>query len=189
VLEANLKVDPKNDKIAGFINQIKEMEKLNLRINELQGLLATTSPVSIEQVFELLSLYHRGGREPQFVELAKHVINNAQIPTQAILEIFKIASIPQPRFPLMAECLVKYLEREKADPNAWLELGAVYVAMNQTSQAIYSLQQAVRYGGEPIKEKLRSDQRLQPLWNNEQFRRMATPSKTSNTEIPKFLLP
>ncbi len=136
-----------------------------------------------------MSLYHRSGREPQFLELARHVVNNSSTPTPALLEIFKIASVPQPRFQLMSECLVKYLEREKADPNAWLELGVVYAMMNHSSQALYSLQQAVNYGGEPVKEKMRSDQRLQPLWNNEQFRRISAPAKSSKTEIPKFLLP
>mgnify|MGYP003732872245 CR=1 FL=1 len=152
-------------------------------------MLASGSPIALEQIFELLTLYQKTGREQQFIEVARNLINQTQLPSQVILEMARLASFPQPRFSFMAECLTKYLEKEPNNPDIWLELAAVYSAMNQQSQAINALKQAIQHGGEPFKEKIRNDPRLQMLRNNEQFNRILTPPKMQKTKIPELIIP
>lgn len=176
VMEKNYKLDPKNDKIQGFLNQIKEMEKMNARIMELQTLLSKGGG-SLDMVFELAILFQRLGREQPLQDLARQVLDNTNLPPQACLKIAEIAAAAPPRLPLMADAFQRYLKREPSDPRIWLELACVQVAMSQPEPALQALRQAVSLGGEPIKDAARKDPRFEPLRGSEAFQRLVAPAQ------------
>lgn len=175
VMEKNLEWDPRNDRIVGFINQIKDMERMNARINELQNELARGGG-TLDQVLELVSLYLRTNKDQPFADLSMQVLNNTNLPPQICLKIAEIAMSAQPqRLGMVAEAYQHYLARERSDPRIWHELGCVQAALGQPSNAIHSLQQAAAIGGEPIKDAMRKDQRLEPLRASEVFQKLVAP--------------
>ncbi len=174
VMEKNLEQDPRNDRISGFMNQIKEMAQLNVRIGELQQRLGAGSG-TLDQVFELGTLYQRTGREQPFQDLCRQVLNNSNLPPQAFLKVAELASQP-PRWTLMAEAYERYLARERSDPRAWLELAAVHLQNGRQDAALQAVRQAVQSGGEPFKDVLRKDGRLEGLYGNEAFQRLVAPT-------------
>jgi len=177
VMEKNLEFDPRNDKIAGFISQIKDMERVNNRINELQNELGRGG-APLEHVLELVALYLRVNRDQPFNDLSMQVLNNTNLPPQVCLKVAEIAMASQPqRLGMVVEAYQRYLAREKSDARIWYELGCVQAVIGQASNAIHSLQQASAIGGEPIKDVMRKDQRLEPLRSSEVFQKLITPSQ------------
>jgi len=189
VMEKNLRQDPRNDKIVGFINQIRDMERMQARIAELQGQLSSGKG-TLDSVFELSSLYLRSGKDQPFTELSMQVLNNTNLPPQAYLKVAEIAASGQPpRLNMIAEAYQRYLRRERSDPRIWHELGCVQAALNQPSNALHSLQQAIAIGGEPVKDVIRKDPRLEPLRGLEAFQKLAAPSQQGLLQFPGLVAP
>jgi tetratricopeptide (TPR) repeat protein len=190
VMEKNLEYDPRNDRIIGFINQIKDLEQKNARINELQAELARGG-TSLDKVFELIQLYLLSNKDPQFIDLSMQVLNNTNLPPQTCIKIAEIAMAGQPqRLGMVAEAYQQYLMRERSDPRIWLELGCVQVALNQPSNAVHSLQQAIAIGGEPMKDVMRKDPRLEPLRSLEIFQKLVgTPQPHGFSQFPGLIAP
>ena len=190
VMEKNLEYDPRNDRIIGFINQIKELERINARINELQAELARGG-TAIDKVFELITLYLRSNKDPQFADLSMQVLKNTNLPPQTCIKIAEIAMSVQPqRLGMVAEAYQHYLMRERSDPRIWHELGCVQTALKQPSNAIHSLQQAITIGGEPMKDVIRKDQRLEPLRAIKVFQQMiGMPQQQGFSPFPGLVVP
>ncbi|MDO9540707.1 MAG: DUF2723 domain-containing protein [Kiritimatiellia bacterium] len=190
VMEKNLEWDPRNGRIVAFINQIKDMEQVNTRINELQNELARGGG-TLDHALELTALYLRANRDQQFADLSRQVLGNTNLPPQICLKIAEIAMSVQPqRLGMVAEAYQHYLARERSDPRVWHELGCVQIAIGQPSNAIHSLQQAVAIGGEPIKDVLRKDQRLEPLRASEAIQKLLAPAAQQKfTPFPGIIPP
>ncbi|MBI2442109.1 MAG: DUF2723 domain-containing protein [Lentisphaerae bacterium] len=187
LLEANLAVDPKNDRITGFIGQIKSMAQMNQRATQLQAQLSQGSG-TLDMVFELATIYQRTGREQGFQDLSMQVLNNSNIPPQAYLKVAELASNP-PRWPLLAEAYQRYLQRQPSDPRGWLELACAQVQMAQNDSALRSLRQAVACGGEPLKDMIRKDGRLDPLRGLESFQKLVQSSQQPFMPLPGLFSP
>ncbi|MBU4212372.1 MAG: DUF2723 domain-containing protein [Verrucomicrobia bacterium] len=187
LMETNQANDPNNERITGFINQIKDMAQMNNRINQLQAQLSKGTG-TLDMVFELATLYQRTGREQPFKDLSMQVLNNSNIPSQAYLKVAELASNP-PRWPLIAEAYHRYLQREKSDPRAWLELACAQAQMGQNDRALQSLRQAVACGGEPLKDAIRKDTRLDPLRGMEGFPKLVQPTQQPFVPLPGLFSP
>jgi tetratricopeptide (TPR) repeat protein len=174
VMEKNFALDPKNDRIEGFINQIKELEKTNARIQELQTLLNKGG--SLELIFELMTLYKHTGREPQFDSLARQVLGNTNLPPQAYLKTARLAMTVSPNFQLAADAFRCYLTNEPGEPSIWLELARVQIAMGQADPSLQSLTRAVELGGGSVKEIARQDSRFDSIRHTEPFLRLVGPN-------------
>ncbi len=177
LLEANLKLDPRNDKISGFMNQIREMEQMHRRAVELQNEISQGT-ATLDGVFELAAIFMRIGREPQFLDLARQIMQNTNLPPQAYLKLAELASpnASPARLDLMRTALDQYLQREPANAGAWKELACIQLAMGQRDQALQTLRRAVKVGGNPLREALRQDQRLAPLHTNPSFQQLLQPA-------------
>ena len=104
------------------------------------------------------------------------VLNNSNITPQAYLKVAELASSP-PRWPLMAEAYQRYLQREKSDPRAWLEMACIQIQLGQNDPALQSLRQAIACGGEPLKDVIRKDTRLNPLRGLQGFQKLVQPTQ------------
>jgi tetratricopeptide (TPR) repeat protein len=189
IMEKNLAVDPRNDRIVGFINQIKETERTFNRITELQNELSRGGG-SLDNVLELIALYLRTNKEQAFNDLALQVLNNTNLPPQVYLKIAEIATSVQPqRLGMVAEAYQRYLARERSDPRIWYEMACVQLAMRQPSNVFYALQQALALGGEPVKEMMRKDPRLEPLRASEAFMKLITPPQQQGLNLLPGIIP
>lgn len=167
LIEAFLKLDRQNDKLAEFLNQISETEKADNRRRELEELFASQGG-DLASALELARLYRRLNMEDQFVGLTMQVLHDENMPPAFYLEIARLYAESR-RADLLAVALQRYVSREPRQPNAWLDLAAVQLVLRQTSSALESLRQAVQVGGEGIREQIRADRRFEPLHGNPEF--------------------
>ncbi len=174
VMEKNYAMDPKNDKIQGFLDQIKAMEKTNTRIVELQSQLSQGSG-SLDMVFELATLFKQTGKEQPFQDVSRQILGNTNLPPQAYLKVAEMSAGAPPNLPLMADAFQHYLKHESTDARIWMELAAVQIAMGQADPGFQSLRQAVTLGGESIKGEVRKDPRFDALRASEPFQRLTAP--------------
>ncbi|MBI2441075.1 MAG: DUF2723 domain-containing protein [Lentisphaerae bacterium] len=187
LMEANLAVDPKNERITGFMGQIKDMAQMSQRATQLQTQLSQGGG-TLDMVFELAAIYQRTGREQGFQDLAMQVLNNSNVPPQAYLKVAELASNP-PRWSLLAEAYQRYLQRQPGDPRGWLEMACAQVQMTQNDRALQSLRQAVACGGEPLKDVIRKDNRLDPLRGMESFQKLVQSSQQPFMPLPGLFAP
>ncbi len=189
VMQQNQELDPRNDKIEGFLNQIRMLEHFNDRMMRLQAALAEGTG-TLEMVFELAHIYQQTGRQQQFYELTRQIINNESVPPDALLKIAEMhaTSVPQ-RLDFMAEALEVYLKREPGNPRIWFEMACVRTALGQNAAALKALREAVMAGGEPIKEMAVKDNRLAPLKNSEEYRKLTGPAMQRGMPFPGSFIP
>ncbi len=178
LMEDYEKLDPRNDRIRGFINQVHAITQVNNRINALQENFSKQQG-TLQDAMELAQLYRQVGREGLFLELTGQILGNTNVPAQAYLqvaEIMKQGPQSSQQYMRLAEIYQRYLEREPKDPGIWMELAGVLAALNQPEKAVAAARQAASIGGDPIREKLRLDPRLQPLHGRPDFRQLVEPS-------------
>ena len=178
LMEDYEKLDPRNDRIRGFINQVHGITQVNNRINALQENFSKQQG-TLQDAMELAQLYRQVGREGLFLELTGQILGNTNVPAQAYLqvaEIMKQGPQSSQQYMRLAEIYQRYLEREPKDPAIWMDLAGVLAALNQPEKAVAAARQAASIGGDPIREKLRLDPRLQPLRGRPDFRQLVEPS-------------
>ena len=184
LIEKFLKLDPKNAKVAEFLNQIRETEKADARRVELENRFVSQQG-SIDEALELADLYHRLRLDGQFQSLTMSILNDTNLPVNYYLAVAKMFADVR-RADLLAYALQRYLMREPGNPRVWLDLAAVHVAMQQKDRAIEALRRAVDLGGDSVREMVRQDGRFDPIRNEAQFRALIPPVQTS---LPKMNLP
>ncbi len=189
VMRRNQELDPRNDKIDGFLNQIRMLEHFNDRMVRLQLALAEGTG-SLEMVFELASIYQQTGRQQQFYELTRQVVHNESVPPEALLKIAEMHASAKPqRLDFMAEALDAYLKREPKNPRIWFELACVRVALSQNDAGLKALREAVTIGGEPIRDLAGKDNRLAPLRNLDEYRKLTEPLIPRKPSFPGAFIP
>lgn len=163
LMERNLELDPRNDKIVNFMRQIENQRLLNERMAQLQTALSGGAG-TLDMIFELASIYQQTGRHQQFFELARQLLRNEDVPADAYLKIAEMHADAVPQRPdFLAEVLETYLRREPRNPRVWFDLACVRAAMGQNDEAFQALREAVAIGGEPMRELARRDGGLAPL--------------------------
>lgn len=65
----------------------------------------------------------------------------------------------------MAEVMTRYVQLRPGDWKAWIDLALVQLALKKNNEAMASMREALRYGGNPAIDLMRKDQRLAPLLN------------------------
>ena len=167
--------DPLNDKIQPLINNVGTLLQMNSRMLELQNALKSNRATP-EMAIELAGIYLRAGHEQYFRELCKAILSNTDLPPKYFLEVARLYSMLQP--PAVQETIhaVKlYTERQPGDPHAWLTLATLYAQVNDLTQAMNALRQAIGIGGHPLRDAARSDPRLNPLRNLREFQQLVAP--------------
>ncbi|MFN2350738.1 MAG: tetratricopeptide repeat protein, partial [Kiritimatiellia bacterium] len=189
VMERNAERDPRNDKIVDFINQVRELEGMHRRVEALQQNMSQ-GQATLEQVFELASLFLRTGREQPFMDLARQMLQDDSLPPSALLRLAEMAasSPSPPRLELVIQAFEKYLQREPSNARARHELACAYLARGQLEEVLRELRRAVDLGGEPMRTALRQDQRLAPLRTNQAFQRLLEPAARSGFRPPAGLV-
>ena len=177
VMEEYDKLDPRNERIRGFIAQIHDIMNVNGRINELQEVFAKQQG-TLQNAMELARLYRQVGREGMFLELTGQILGSTNVPPQAYLQVadlMKQGPASSQQNMRLSEIYQRYLQREPKDPNIWIELACVHVALNQADRAVAAARQAIAIGSDPVRERLRGEPRLQSLHGRQDFRQLVEP--------------
>ncbi len=189
VMERNRQQDQRNEKIKGFMKQIKELEQRNARMVQIQTLLSKGAG-TLDMVFELAMIYKNTGKQQPFYNLTRQIIDNTNIPSQAYLKVAEMCVSCKPQhLDLVEEAFKKFLDREPVTPRIWIELACVQVAGGQNDDALKSLQKAVSTGGEPIKGVIRKDERLASLRSIGEFKKLTASSYKPLGSVPGSFFP
>lgn len=184
LIEKFLTLDPKNEKVKDFLNQIRETENADARRAALESKFAAQQG-SIEEALELAELYFRLRLEGQFQGLTMNILNDTNLPPNYYLAVAKLYADAR-RADLLAYALQRYLAREPGNPRVWVDLAAVQTALQQKDRAIESLRRAIELGGNPLRDQVRQDKRFDPLRNEPQFKALVPPVQAS---LPAMNLP
>lgn len=184
VMEEYLKLDPQNDRIEGFIRQIQGIKQVNGRITELQDKFQQQQG-TLETAIELAKLYQQVGNEGMFLELTGQIMGNTNIPPHAYLQVadmMKQGQASAQQYMRLSEIYQRYLQREPKDPGVWAELACIHVGLKQVDKAMVAIKQVIAVGGDPMREKLRLEPRLQSLNSRPDFKQLVAPT----TQAPMF---
>jgi len=96
------------------------------------------------------------------------------LPPPVYLQLGRLAYEAQ-RIPMLAAALVRYTTLQPNDPNGSIELGGVRLALGKPDDSMAALQNAVRAGGQPVRDQLRQDNRFGGLHPRPDFQQLVAP--------------
>ena len=173
LIEKFLKLDPGNDKVGEFLNQIKDTEQADARRVELESAFSQGRG-ELNAAMELAALYRRLNLDGQFQGLTMSILNDSNVPPNVYLAVAKLYADAK-RMDLLGVALERYLAREPSNPRVWIDLAAVHVALQRTNEAIESVRRAVETGGEAARDIVRKDNRFDPIREMPAFKTLVPP--------------
>lgn len=169
-----LLLDPGNDKVAGFLNQVENTIKLQNRRMELEKAFSGGKGADIKAAIELVQIYGHLRQWPNFEGLVKRILTDDRMPPQVFLNIAEVTKRFK-KLDLMEMSVKRYLEKQPADIKRRIELAAVQTMRNHKDAALDSIRKAIEMGGNPVRDLIRKDARFTPLQGDERFRKMIPP--------------
>jgi predicted Zn-dependent protease len=183
VIEAFLKEDPDNDRVAEFLNQIKDTEKADARRRELEMKLSTGGDSN--DALELAEIYKRMGLQQLFDGLCNNIVNQGGLPPGIILRVAQMYADAK-RFDMLASMLEKYVQRDPGNVKVWVDLAAVYANTQKNGEALQAIRKAIELGGNPTRDIIRNDARFNPLRALPEFNSLIPPAQ-ANIDLPMNL--
>lgn len=177
IIQKFLEGDPNNDKIREFLGFIDANEASTRRITEIEQQVKDNR-IEINSALELVTLYRRLGRWQQFDRMMQDLLAQPNMPPQVYLQLGRLAYEAQ-RVPLLDMALTRYTTLQPDDPNGWIELAGVRVALAKPDDAVAALGNAVRVGGQQVRDRLRQDERFVSLHKRPDFVALVTPQAQS----------
>ena len=103
------------------------------------------------------------------------------------MQIVQLA-LPKQRHNVIEKCLEKYVVLKPNEPNGWINLAALQLALNKRGEMWVSLQKAIDIGGASMRNVLLQDKRFDPIRNTEQFMKMlpAPPVQVDLGTLPGY---
>jgi tetratricopeptide (TPR) repeat protein len=186
IFDVFLTKDPNNEQASLVRNQIVQRKKAGQRIQMLEQQLKTGKP-TFNEMMELCSIYLSMGQVRKADMLMIRLVDDDATSPEAIMQIAQLA-IPKQRYNVLEKCLEKYIVLRPNDPNGWINLAALQMAMNKRGEMWVSLQKAIDIGGASTQNVLLQDPRFNPIRNTEQFKKMlpAQPGKVDIGILPGY---
>ena len=176
-ISAFLEKDPKNEKVRGYLNQLKRTSEHDKRRQELEPLLAKGA--DLNTALELLDIYKNMGQAAQFDNLAVRMVADERIPLDAAMRVGKV-SVQFRRWNVAKKAYELATRKAPQSFEGWIELAAVQLAVRQPQEAFGSVQKAVASGGESARRVLRADKRFDPLRGAPAFKELVPPPQPGN---------
>ncbi len=180
VIEAFLKEDPGNDRVAEFLVQIRQLETLDNRRRELEPQMAQGADVNL--ALELADIYRQMNIMHLFENLTQNILRQDQLPPAIYLRIAEMYAGAQ-RGDLLVTALERYLQKEPSNPRIWFDLAGVQAQLQRSNDAIRTLRRAIELGGEAVRDMVRKDRRFDPLRDAPEFRAIVPPVQ-SRLDLP-----
>ena len=172
IIEAFLKEDPENDKVAEFLVQIRDMETADARRRELEGKMSQGADINL--ALELADIYRRMNLGQLFEGLTMSIVRQDNLPPQVLLKVAEMHASVQ-RYDLLATTLERYLQKEPSNPRVWIDLAAAHATLQRSKEALAALRKAVELGGEPVRDIARKDRRFESIRETPDFKALVPP--------------
>ncbi|MEI6892285.1 MAG: DUF2723 domain-containing protein [Pontiella sp.] len=171
-----LEKDPKNERAEAFRNNLKNLKKMYIRRSELQRKFKTTSNITLQEVMELVNIQYSMGQSNNAEALVRNMLTSNKVPPEGLMSIAQYMAKKR-QLDLVELALLKYTAAKPKDPQGWINLAGLQLALNKRNEMGTSLQQAIEIGGEPVREHLRTDKRFDAIRNTPEFKKLV-PEKT-----------
>lgn len=168
LIEEFLQQDPGNDKVESFLNQVRDTEQADLRRLELEGTMGKGG--DLNSALELVSIYGKLNLRDRFEGLVQNILGN-DLPPNVFLRVDQICA-QAGRNDLRESALLRYLEKEPANPKVWVDFAAIQIANGKADEALQSLRHAIEIGGEPVRDVARRDNRFDPVRETDAFKQL-----------------
>ena len=173
LIEVFLRKDPRNDKVEQYLNQIRSTVNADLRRIQLEQKMQ--QGIDINEILELMQIYRNLNQIGPMESIGRQIIGNPQVPPEACFTV-AVLSAQAGRVGLANDALRVYTRQVPDDPRGWIELAAMQLASRQNAEALESIGQAVRAGGEDARTHFRQDQRFEAVRNDPTYRQHVPPA-------------
>ena len=178
--------DPKSTSGKSFLAQLENRYTQQMRMRQLEQKIATQA-MAAEEVAELISIYYGFKLTRQGDALAMQLIDSGELPPQQLIQ-FAQTMAQAKRLKVVEHALKKYTEISPRDPQGWINLAALQLAINKRSEMLASLKTAVDLGGELSRNVIRKDPRFEPARTMTEFQKLIPPPTAAGnmTPLPKM---
>lgn len=162
--------DVHNESTKGFLNQIDELQKLNVRKAELESRFFQNGQgqgADINTAVELIQVYNAMQEQGPLSRLLNDIIQS-KLPSEVFMQIAQML-LQMQRLDLAEPFVVKYTLERPDDWAMMIELSVIRLSLGRSDAMFESLRKAVEKGGEPARAALRKDRRFQPVWPDARF--------------------
>jgi tetratricopeptide (TPR) repeat protein len=170
VMETFCRLDPGNDRAAGFVQDMKNRAALNEKRITMEAAMSAKTG-TIGTVMELADTYRKLGMIGQGHNLLRSLLSQKGFPPEACLQVAQWA-MQDRNLELMETALTRYTEAVPADARGWIDLGAIRFVLQRNDQAFDALQKAISAGKESAVSMLRNDPRFDPVRSHPAFKQL-----------------
>ena len=181
------KLDPDNGQIINLVNQLRDLHspsanQIRSQVVQLEADVHA-NPNDFQKAFDLVSRYLQLQQRDKAVEVLQNVLNNPQVPANAVLAVAQAYATIGDLNRLEA-ALQKLVKIAPTEPEAWYNLAAAQAVLGQQTDAIQSLQNSLKFNSQRVAQdhkandlraELAKDQRFQSLRTNPAFQRLLAP--------------
>ncbi len=167
--------DPNNEKAREFQKRLEQMKALTAQRKLLeQKVQAQGSKVEFGDAMQLISLYLQMNQPRRADALAKYLLASNTLQPQQAMQLAQYMARGR-RLPIVELALKKYTALAPSNPEGWINLAALQLALNKRGESFVSLRKAVEHGGEPARAMIRKDRRFMPIHNSSEYRQLVPP--------------
>jgi hypothetical protein len=109
------------------------------------------------------------------------ILKNDKAPAEAVFQVGTMLTSVR-RVDLAMIAFRRYATLVPRDPKGWVEVGWLSILQGKSNEGYDAWRRAVELGGEATRSQLRTEQRFQPLWQQQSvpapFRELVQPSRS-----------
>jgi tetratricopeptide (TPR) repeat protein len=178
LFEDFLKKDPKHEQAKAFRDRLTAMKTVNAQRKQLEQQI-TEGKADFTQHIQLASIYLNLGRTRHADSLILKQLNSSSLEPAMVLQMAQLTA-KHKRYPVLEQVLKKYTSLQPKDWQGWTNLAALQLALNKRGEMLVSLEKAIELGGEPVREKIRGDNRFASVRNSPDFQKLVPPRPPKN---------
>jgi len=188
IIKNYLEIDIYNNSAKGFLNNILNVQKDDLRRQDIEKKMKKEGGGDINIALELAGLYQRLNMEGEFQGITRSILSNSNLPPNVCMSIIQLYSQGR-RWDLLEVAMKRYLELDPNNFRARIDCGFVQMLLGRQSDAIATMKKAVEIGGEAARAILRQDQRFAQLIQTPELQAIVAPAQQSLNmkNLPKLL--
>jgi tetratricopeptide (TPR) repeat protein len=168
-----LEKDPNNEKAVEFKKRLVQMKKMSARRVELEKKLKSGT-IEFSETIELMNIQFNMGQSRNAEALARQMINSGNLQPDMMMAVAQLMAQKQ-KFATVELALQKYTQAKPKDPGGWINLAGLQLALKKQGEVFVSLRKAIEVGGEPVRNRIRQDNRFQTIRNTKEYQQLVPP--------------
>lgn len=168
VLEKFRKLDPYNAQILKVKENVAQLKRVTEEQSQWEERYKL-DPTNLEVCLRLVQVYVQRGRADKLDQVVNNLVQLPAVNSNHLIQIAQLYA-QQQRVDRVAVVLEALTRRAPDMVAAWYDLTVVNLVLNRQDAAWNALEQAVKRGGEAVKNQAKQDQRLTPLREHPRYK-------------------